>query len=426
MSAFERVVVAQVPCLAVLCDVLADDLATLSALARTSRVAARQLRLDVFFERALRLRFSGHGGVRWAAGTPWRRVLASAINAMRLSDVPATRSDVPPFSESENAHGARGILQSAPFALICSDAALLRRWAERVGHFVQTFYGADAESLFDDPRFELDGDLFFAVLSISGLLAPLLPLDCVQFHDFVANCTSPHGVNLWLIANIGPSRAKLVDSATCSLAAFSTINCAVQPFLPTLPVWPEAAGVFALTPELQRFAARPSPLEIVQLLTEAWETGLLSMYFYQTLDTDPGGQGRFTFAPFDRELFVHRVTSVTGVWRKSRVAMLQQHLPAHDELIAVGGHCIDEVGHGHYIGFLDLTTRGVVLLKSYQDGDESDGSPCWVYVGKLYSFGFGGRWSQTGFVENHSGPFLLLPNTPATATMLDRLSPIGA
>ncbi len=416
LSAFESIVVAQVPCLMVVSEALADDLSSLGALARTSRVAWRQLQLDVFFERAVRVRFAARA-FRWAASTAWRTLLRSAMLALALADAPATRTAAPPFSRGECDGAARAIVHSAPYAALCVRPALLRAWARRVGKFAATFYGRDAERLFAEPSFELHDALFFAVLSVSGLLAGLLPLDAVQFHNFIANCTSLHGINNWIVPAVGDARAKLVDAAVCSLAAFSTINCSHPVPLPQLPLWPDPAGLPAQP------VVSLSPLELADVLTRAWgNDGLLSMYFYPSLETDPVGEGRLTFSTFDRDVFERDVKAVTALWRKTRAAVLERHLPAHDQLIALGGECRDSVGHSRYIGFLDMTTRNVVLLKSYQQSNDPDGPPCWVYRGSLFSWGLGGRWSLTGFVGTHSGPFLLLPKTDVTVELLNRLA----
>jgi hypothetical protein len=424
MTTFEFAVLRQVPCLLSVCTWLAADLTDLRSLACTCRTAATRMRNELYFEAAFTLRF-GSDMVHWRRNSPWRTLLRTAVNRLLLRTVPRgsftsdKKAYVKELADPALALAAtRALSDSAVWSQLCRSTSLASKWALRAAWFMRLFL---SEEVLKPVR--LHTDLLHAALQLGGLIAPELPLRYVGNHGFVADLASCAGSQRWLAAGVGLDAAAIarIDADVCVLAAFLTINCSKKPDLVRLPLWPDAVHC-QLPAELRPFFVTPCLDDVMRMLTERFSV-FRAVYFYPSLDTDPVWSGRFAFAPFDRNLFEERVKRCT---RGDRVGndlfrLLPQAPASQQHLVAVHGQAHDQIGDAELVGFFDPNTMAFNLAKSYR-GD----APIWLYRGRLFSWGVGGRWGPKAEIASYSAPWLLLPVTDGSTAFLQRLDDANA
>jgi hypothetical protein len=376
------------------------------------------MRDDLYFEVAFTLRF-GSDMVHWRRNSPWRTLLRTAVNCLLLRTVPRvsfTREAKAYLKELANPALALAATQalgdSAVWSQLCRSTSLTSKWAVRAAWFMRLFL---SEEILTPLR--LHTDLLHASLQLGGLIAPELPLRYVDNHGFVADLSSRAGSQRWLAEGVGLNAAAIarIDADVCVLAAFLTINCSNKPDLVRLPLWPDAVHC-PLPPELRPFFVTPCLDDVMRMLTERFSV-FRAVYFYPSLDTDPVWSGRLTFLRFDRKLFEERVKGCTRGDRvgKELLRLLPQAPASQQHLVAVHGQAHDKIGDAELVGFFDPSTMAFNLAKSYGD------APIWLYVGRLFSWGVGGRWGSKAQISTYSAPWLLLPVTDGSTAFLQRL-----
>lgn len=402
-------------------DALTTDavgLASLAALARTCRCAADRLREE---QSIYRLAFVSRFGRRWSKRTPWRTALMSAVRALTLRTDPDTVADADsPFAHVGERYAsevllAERILQSAFWRQICASAAMRQRWADRCLPHIATFFAARTI----DP----ERPLWRAVLCVVGLFGAHLPVATPLRPEIMHYLLSFSGLTRFVTDPLGEAAARQCDASLCVFGVLLKLTSECAPESATcmrdsivhIPLWP-ARGLVP-TP-LQPFVADVDADFAAALLNSYFGTFCGKYLYGEELQADPPMLGRLVFAPFARAAFDKQIEIEAAQFNgmQSDVCAYAAEIGDERRVLMFSGTCADVSGESLICGFVELDSLQVTFLKSYPHSDE--GNLAWIYRGRLFPFGIGGRWSRTGLPTNWSGPFLLVPGVEAARTFM--------
>jgi hypothetical protein len=247
-------------------------------------------------------------------------------------------------------------------------------------------------------------------LQLGGLVCTELNLHLRQRTDILADLTTGQGVEAHLHdgAGLDPAAASLLDapivaSLLCDKRAPSLV-----------PLWP---STFCPLPKKARAFCRLPTVEAVGELLGTLFNEFVAVYFYVgTLESDPMWSGKMSFSTFDGKVFDERLGRGKDTVRKW---MHEYMPPAPATPIMIVGASSDVVGDAELTGFFDITTHMLHMSKHYVRTDHPR-SLNWIYRGRLFAFGFAGRWSTKGLVETQGGPFIIMPKCADSVKFLQR------
>jgi hypothetical protein len=419
MSQFEFVVLRQLPCLQSVVDVLATDrvgLATLSALAQTCRCAAARLRAEQsIYRAAFILRF----GRLWSERTPWRTALRTAMLSMSLRpDDDAMEGEATSVSNVEyNYNGdesllADRVLQSSFWHHICTEADLRAAWAVQCLPLMTTFFGGNP--------IHVRHPLWLALLSVAGLFGAQAVGHTASRPDLLRYLVSFTGFRSMVFDPLGPGPALDCDASLCVFSLLTRLcvdnssqSGLVCSSLVNMRLWPARN----LVPSSMQEFATEIDLDAAAALLNSHFVAFSGKYLYgEEHETDPPMLGRLDFAPFVSAQFTRQIEG-----NASRIeSVLHTFLEFAADIderraLMFTGTCDDAQGASQWCGFLETDSLKVTMVKSYAPSAET---LTWIYRGRLFPFGIGGRWSRNGLPTNWSGPFLLVPGAEAARTYM--------
>lgn len=416
---FEFVILKQLPCLHAVVVALTtggDSLASLGALAQTCRCAADRLRVE---QSIYRDAFVARFGPLWSERTPWRTALRTAMRALtlRTDDNDANTAADEPYADEFAI--ADQIQRSAFWRQICASAALRACWADRCLPYMTAFFAA---TTFDQRR-----PLWRAALTIAGQFAAHLPVAAHFRLDLQCYLLSFAGIRRMVSDQLGGSAVRACDASICVFGLLSKLqsegnenngmqSTLIRDSLVHMPLWPAHRQVPRV---LREFAIDIDQESAAALLNSQFATFSGKYLYGEELETDPPMLGRLDFAPFVRALFDKQIETETAQFDrvyKGMSAFAEETRSLRSLMIR--GTCEDSHGASLLCGFLELDSMRVTFVKSYPDSEE--GPLAWIYRGRLFPFGIGGRWSETGLPTNWSGPFLLVPGVEAARTFTSR------